>query len=409
MSEERARAINTLREIAQALESDQPAQAVEILGAVGPEAENGRPNVAQLTYVALQSLDDWYAKHGLNGRVRVAQRDVPRTIRNLTPAIEALAAKGRALRSTPSLLQRNPGQAVAGASVFVVTAALRALAEQLDTDFETQLNDLLPEQEVSEQPAPIAPAVPETEEAAPAAEVVEEVPAAVVEDVVDVVDETAEPTQTNADDPQARYTAILETRFMAGVKEFAQWMGDGHAVTGTGLPKRADIKDVAATIGIDAEGVAKKPEEAQPVASDLDLSVAAEVQPTRYATSAQAIPELMAFWTTMQETGQAQVTSTKIQPGDKASAFAFEDADQLNAAEELVTTYVAQTLTYDADDAAAQQTAQFILDAADTEGVLIARLRQLEAMNLLDITDGKPVIPAALQPAVTKGASQVAN
>src|SRR5699024_10394571 len=132
---------------------------------------------------------------------------------------EALAAKGRALRSTPSLLQRNPGQAVAGASVFVVTAALRALAEQLHTDFETQLNDLLPEQEVSEQPAPIAPAVPETEEAAPAAEVVEEVPAAAVEDVVDVVDETAEPTQTNADDPQARYTAILETRFMAGVKE----------------------------------------------------------------------------------------------------------------------------------------------------------------------------------------------
>lgn len=411
MSEERARAINTLREIAQALESDQSAQAVEILGAVGPEAENGRPSVAQLSYVALQSLDEWYAKHGLNGRVRVAQRDVPRTIRNITPAIEALAAKGRALRSTPSLLQRNPGQAVAGASAFVVTAALRALSEQQDTDFEAQLNQLLPEQEVSEPPAPIAPAAPETEEAVPAAEIVEEVPAAVVDDGVDVIDETAEPVQANADDPEARYTAIVETRFMAGVKEFAQWMGDGHAVTGTGLPKRADIKDVAATIGIDAEGVAKKPEEAQPVASDLDLSVPAEVQPTRYATSAQAIPELIAFWTTMQETGQAQVNSTKIQPGDKAAAFAFEDAEQLDAAEELIATYVAQTLTYDADEAAVKQTAQFILDAeaADTEGVLIPRLRQLEAMDLLEIVDGKVAIPAPLDAAVRQGAEQIAR
>ena len=411
MSEERARAINTLREIAQALESDQSTQAVEILGAVGPEPENGRPSAAQLSYVALQSLDDWYAKHGLNGRVRVVQRDVPRTIRNITPAIEALAAKGRALRSTPSLLQRNPEQAVAGASAFVVTAALRALSKQHDTDFDAQLNQLLPEQEVSEPPAPIAPAVTETEQAAPVAEIVEDVSATVVDDVVEVIDETAQPSPANTDDPAARYTAIVETRFMAGVKEFVQWMGDGHAVTGTGLPKRADIKDVAATIGIDAEGVAKKPEEAPQVASDLDLNLAAEVQPTRYATSAQAIPELMAFWTTLQETGQAQVNSTKIQPGDKAAAFAFEDAEQLDAAEELVATYVAQTLTYDAGEAAAKQTAQFILDAdaADIEGVLIPRLRQLEAMDLLEITDGQPVIPAALQPAVTKGATQILN
>lgn len=406
MSEERARTINTLREIAQALHSDQSDQAVAVLGTVGPEAENGRPSVAQLTYVALESLDDWYAKNQLNGRVRMVQRDVPRTIRNITPAIEALAAKGRALRSTPSLLQRNPGQAVAGASAYVVTAALRALAEQHDTEFQAQLDALLPEQQVSEAPAPVTPVV--QEETAPA---VEETPAAPAEDVVDVVDETAEPAAANADDPNARYTAIVETRFMAGVKEFAQWMGEGHAVTGTGLPKRADIQDVAATIGIDAEGVAKKPAEAEPVASDVDLNVAAGAQPTRYATSAQAIPELMAFWTTLQETGQATVSSTKIQPGANASAFEFEDVEQLDAAENLVATYVAQTLSYDADEAAAKQTAQLILDAqaTDAQGVLIPRLRQLEAMDLVEIVDGKPVVPAALQPAVTQGAQQVAN
>ncbi len=408
MSDERARTINTLREIAQALDSDQSAQAVEILGSVGPEAENGRPSTAQLSVVALESLDAWYAANGLaNGKVRVMQRDVPRSIRNLTPALEALAAKGRALRSAPSLLQRNPEQSVAAAGAYMVAAALSVLAGQREASFDEVLNELLPEQEVSEQPTPVAPAASQ-EEAAPAAE---ETPTAAADEVVEVVDETAEPADANADDPHARYTAIVETRFMAGVKEFAQWMGEGHAVTGTGLPKRADIKDVAATIGIDAEGVAKKPEEAEPVASDQDLTVAAEPQPTRYATSAQAIPELMAFWTTMQATGQAVVKSTKIQPGAKAAAFAFEAYEQLDKAEDLVATYVAQTLSYDADETAAKQTAQFMLkpESANADGVLIPRLRQLEAMDLLEIADGKPVIPAALHSAVTKGAQQAAK
>ena len=38
----------------------------------------------------------------------MVQRDVPRTIRNITPAIEALAAKGRALRSTPVCCNETP-------------------------------------------------------------------------------------------------------------------------------------------------------------------------------------------------------------------------------------------------------------------------------------------------------------
>ena len=400
VSDERARTINTLREITQALAHDDSAAAVEVLGSVGPEAENGRPSAAQLSYVALQSLDSWYAKYGLNGRVRVAQREVPRSIRNITPAIEALAGKGRALSSIASLLQRNPQQTVAGAGSFMVAAALSVLAQERDTDVVTVLDELLPEQEVSE---PVTPVVVEDTPAAPTvAAPVAETPQD-AQEVVDVVDETVD-APVDADDPAARYAAILETRFMAGVKEFAAWMGDGHAVTGTGLPKRADIQDVAATIGIDAEGVAKKPEEAQPADSDLDLTVPAAAQPTRFATSAQAIPELMAFWTALQATGQVELTSTKIQPGANASGFAFEDTDQLAAAEELVTTYVAQTLSLDADEEAAAQTARFLQDGASAEGVLIPRLRQLEAMELVELTDGKPVIPAALRAAVLAGA-----
>lgn len=403
VSDERARTINTLREIAQALNSEQQAQAAEILETVGPEPENGRPSAAQLSGVALYSLDTWYAAEQLhNGIVRVPQRDTPRSIRNLTPAIEALAGKGRALRSADSLLQRNPAHDVAGAGAYMVAAALTAVAARRETTFEDVLDELLPAQEVSEPVTPAQPAAP----AAPAAQE----PAA-PKDVVDVVDETAAPAEASQDDPKARYTAIVETRFMAGIKEFAQWMGESHPVTGTGLPKRADIKDVAATIGIDAEGVAKKPDPVEPAASDLDLNVPAESQPTRFATSAQAIPELMAFWNTLQEAEVVEVLSTKIQPGANTLEFGFEDFDKLDAAEQLVATYVHQTLTHDADDAAATTTAQFLLDPAaveDTDAILIPRLRQLEALDLVDIVDGKPAIAAPLRTAVVKGATAAA-
>ena len=401
MSDERAQTINTLREIALALHADQPAQAEEILDAIGPEAENGRPSAAQLSVVAMESLDAWYAKNQLqNGAVRLMQRDVPRNMRDVTTAVDVLASKGRALRSAGSLLQRNPEPTVAGAGAYLVTAALRTVATQRDESFDETLDALLPEQEVSEPAVPAeAETAPEPAQAAPAAE-----------EVVEVVDETAQTSESAADGPQARYTAIVETQFMAGVKEFFQWMGESHAVTGTGLPKRADIKDVAATVGIDAEGVAKKPADEESEASDLDLTVPAAPRSTRYVTSAQAIPELMAFWTTLQETDLVEVNSTKVQPGKNAQTFGFEDFDQLEAAEELVATYVYQTLTFDAEEAAAAQTAAFVNDSQsidDTASVLIPRLRQLESVGLLDIVDGKVVLPAPLRPAVTAGASRV--
>src|SRR5699024_11395047 len=83
-------------------------------------------------------------------------------------------------------------------------------------------------------------------------------------------------TETNDETTRSahRYAAIDETRVMAGVKQLQHWVGESHPVTGTGLPKRADIKNVAATIGITAEGVAKKQDPEPAPASDTDLSIA---------------------------------------------------------------------------------------------------------------------------------------
>src|SRR5690625_6763929 len=83
VSDERARTINTLREIALALHRDEQTQATEILDSIEPEASNGRPSAAQLSVVAMESLDTWYATNQLrSGAVRISQRDIPRPFRH---------------------------------------------------------------------------------------------------------------------------------------------------------------------------------------------------------------------------------------------------------------------------------------------------------------------------------------
>lgn len=402
MSDERARTINTLREIALALQSDQQSQAAALLEASGPEATDERPSTGDLTGVALEALDSWYASSELQrGVARVQHSEISGPMGNITPALEALARKGRAHRSADSLLKRNSEQAVAGAGAHMIAATAAALAGCRDESFETVLGEVLPAQDVTIAAVSPAAAEPEVKEPATAKPAAAETPA---------VKETPAATDTGSDDPKARYSAIVETRFMAGVKEFQQWMGDSHPVTGTGLPKRADIQDVAATVGIAAEGVAKKQEPEDAPASDADLNVPAQPQPTRYVQSAQAIPELMAFLDALQEFQLIDITSTKVQPGARAQEFGFEDVDQLDAAEELVATYVRHTLTHTTEEDAAARAAQFMLDgSADVNPVLIPRLRQLEAMDLIEIQHGEVTIPAPLRPAVVKGLKPVAK
>src|SRR5699024_7190551 len=138
-----------------------------------------------------------------------------------------------------------------------------------------------------------------------------------------------------------------------------------------------------------------------------DLNVPAEPQPTRYVQSAQAIPELMAFWTALQDVDFVELSSTKIQPGANAQDFGFEEFDQLKAAEALVAAYVHETLTYATDGDAAARTAQYALDGSgEANPTLIPRLRQLEAMDLIEIQNGDVTISAPLRPAVTKGLGQ---
>ena len=405
VSDARAHNINTLREVAQAFNGQDYDRALALLESLEAESADGLPTPGHLAEVAVQSLDAWYSKEGVrNGNIRIIQRDVPRSVRKLTPDLEALARKGRAHRSIGSLLRRNPQHLVAGAGAYMVSAIVAALAAHRDATFESVLDELLPEQQVSQ---PVQAPVAKSAEAPVAKQPVGKAPQDATS--TEANDETTSDTK--------RYKAIVETRFLAGVKELQHWVGESHPVTGTGLPKRADIKDVAATIGITAEGVAKKQEPEPAPASDTDLSIAAQPQPTRYVQSAQAIPEVMAFLAALQECGVIEVGSTKVQPGAGDQDFGFENVDQLDAAEQLVATYVRETLTYATQGDSAAQTAKFALDAADSETpasadaeeILIPRLRQLEAMELIEIDDGILTIPAPLATAVRNGLEQASQ
>src|SRR5690625_1541794 len=103
-----------------------------------------------------------------------------------------------------------------------------------------------------------------------------------------------------------------------------------------------------------------------------------------------------------------QVNAAKIITAKHSPTSGLEDSDHLVAAEKHVATYVHNTLTVDADDEAAAATAACILNPASADQtVLIPRLRQLEAVGLVDIDDGKPVVAAPLRAAVHDGASRV--
>src|SRR5699024_6084200 len=129
------------------------------------------------------------------------------------------------------------------------------------------------------------------------------------------------------------------------------------------------------------------------------------------------IPEVMAFLTALQECGVIEDGSTNVQPGAGGQHRGLETIDQLAAAERLVGTYVRETWTYAAQGDAAPQTAKLVREAAasdtpavaDDAEILIPRLRQLEAMELIDIVDGVVRIPAPLAAAVRSGVEQASQ
>lgn len=216
-----------------------------------------------------------------------------------------------------------------------------------------------------------------------------------------------------------RYAAVVATPLITGVAKLVEWLGTSQPVTGTGMPKRADIEQVAAMLGIDAQGVAKLPplEIADSTLLALDLSKPAPPQPTLQVQSAKDIEALRAWWTALEIHRGIEFTSTRVLPGPMFETLAKPQLEDLEPLEMFLVSYIREYLLGETErpfgNIAVEHTIAQLLRLADvTEGsseepfaaFSIRHLRNFESMGLLEIRDSRLCIPEPLRPAVVLGA-----
>lgn len=225
---------------------------------------------------------------------------------------------------------------------------------------------------------------------------------------------------------EERYAAIVSTPLITGAAKLIEWIGKSKPVTGTGMPKRADIEVVAAMLGIDAQGVAKSPpmESDMDMALDLDLSKPASKKPTLQVQSAKDIGALRTWWSALEIHEAIVLTATTVRPGPMSELLADPHIDDLEQLEMFIVSFIREYLMGETDaifgGAAVIGTIGQLVAAGRTNDDAVAsdtssgaefgavfairHLRMFEAMGLLEIRDGKPFIPEPLRPVVVLGA-----
>lgn len=132
--------------------------------------------------------------------------------------------------------------------------------------------------------------------------------------------------------PAERGAVLNELRLVQATEELLAWIGDGRPVTGSGLPRRADIGVVAGMFGVAAHGSAKRvPGDPTAVRSLLDL------------------PTVAAWWDALAVLGVIDIRATRVRLGPTSGEWLPDPS--LEAREVLVMTYVGGALRmhHDAD------------------------------------------------------------
>lgn len=153
VGEQRARTVNTLRELLAAHHAQDGAQIQVLFGSIGPVPTRHRPSSGHLTGVTIETLDTTYRNEQYHPGLHVIEiPKVDTTTRAAAQHILGLAAKGRAFRSLDALLGEHGGFEVSRAGVLLLTATVQAIANHRNTAFEDVLDEVLPAQD-EEQPA----------------------------------------------------------------------------------------------------------------------------------------------------------------------------------------------------------------------------------------------------------------
>jgi hypothetical protein len=243
--------------------------------------------------------------------------------------------------------------------------------------------------------------------------------------------------ETQALDDGQRRAALADLPLIAASRLLLDWIGASRPITQAGAPRRADIGTVAAMIGVDAEGVARRPEHTDWDAGARELGGSVGERRRVYVQSAKEIPELAAWWAALEDAGVIELTPTRVRPGPQADSLTVGGEFSLEVAEELMASYVAGILTGPLHAGSAPfgsaivvQTMARLLEALVPETVreggevpsllelfeLRARqeLRRLEVAGLLEFADesdgsGEISVPLALRGPVVLGAMMAAD
>lgn len=154
VGDQRARAINTLRELVIALHTENVGEAQSLFGSIGPAPTRHRPSSGHLTGVTMENLDILYRNAALHPALQVVE--IPKVDPKTKVAAEeilAMASKGTAFRSLDTLLTNHGGFEVARAGVYLVAATITAVANHQNATFQRVLDELLPALTVTKRPA----------------------------------------------------------------------------------------------------------------------------------------------------------------------------------------------------------------------------------------------------------------
>lgn len=179
--------------------------------------------------------------------------------------------------------------------------------------------------------------------------------------------------QTKSVPASDRLKAFVETGLYASTQDLLDWVGDlGQPVTGTGLPRRADIEAVAGLLGIEAKGVAKLPPPG-------------EEGFVRHVQSILQIPEVLAWWDAATQEEFIEVTKTRVRLGERGKhlhaeePWGIEDIDGL--IEALVGISALRLCSYEVEDGRLEAD-EMLLGFVTT--LLFAALRDEPTVELVD-------------------------
>lgn len=158
VGDQRARAINTLRELTLAQHQQDAALLQTLLGSIGPVPTRHRPSSGHLTGVTMETLDAIYRNESLHPALHIVEIPVvERTTKAAAQHILGLAAKGRAFRSLDTLLGNHGGFEISRAGMHLLTATIEAIAGHRELAFDVVLDELVPHQQASQPSEDLPP------------------------------------------------------------------------------------------------------------------------------------------------------------------------------------------------------------------------------------------------------------